>query len=273
MSSLVIATSRGPTPWVALPVFTTREFFHTRILVRADAGIAAPADLRGKRVGVPEYQQTAAIWARGVLENEFGVAPREMELFMERGDKSHGGATGFKPPPGRDGAPDSREHQYRRDAHARRARRDAALSHQPQSRRPQPHRPCRRQAHPPAVSRPRRRGPPLLRQDRDLPDQPHRRGAPHARRAAPLDRAQPLRRLRRRARRRAARRRRRRSPHISRPACSATTSGARSRRSHGLRREGDPQGAGDDRRLRARPGAADRRVEIEELFAPATMDL
>jgi 4,5-dihydroxyphthalate decarboxylase len=99
MSSLVISTSRGPTPWVALPVFTTREFFHTRILVRADAGIAAPADLRGKRVGVPEYQQTAAIWTRGALENEFGVAPREMEFFMERGDKSHGGATGFKPPP------------------------------------------------------------------------------------------------------------------------------------------------------------------------------
>ena len=100
MSSLVISTSRGPTPWVALPVFTTREFFHTRILVRADAGIAAPADLRGKRVGVPEYQQTAAIWTRGALENEFGVAPHEMEFFMERGDKSHGGATGFKPPSG-----------------------------------------------------------------------------------------------------------------------------------------------------------------------------
>src|SRR5579871_6108698 len=101
MSSLVISTSRGPTPWVALPVFTTREFFHTRILVRADAGIAAPADLKGKRVGVPEYQQTAAIWGRGVLENEFGVHPRDMEFFMERvPDKSHGGATGFRPPAG-----------------------------------------------------------------------------------------------------------------------------------------------------------------------------
>jgi 4,5-dihydroxyphthalate decarboxylase len=100
MSSLVISTSRGPTPWFALPVFTTREFFHTRILVRVDAGIEAPADLKGKRVGVPEYQQTAAIWTRGALENEFGVAPRDIEFFMERGDKSHGGATGFKPPPG-----------------------------------------------------------------------------------------------------------------------------------------------------------------------------
>ena len=101
MSSLLISTSRGPTPWVALPVFTTREFFHTRILVRADAGIAAPADLKGKRVGVPEFQQTAAIWGRGVLENEFAVRPRDMEFFMERvADKSHGGATGFKPPAG-----------------------------------------------------------------------------------------------------------------------------------------------------------------------------
>jgi 4,5-dihydroxyphthalate decarboxylase len=101
MSSLLIATARGPTPWVALPVFTTREFFHTRILVRADAGIAVPADLAGKRVGVPEFQQTAAIWGRGVLEHEFGVPMRAMEFFMERvAEKSHGGATGFKPPPG-----------------------------------------------------------------------------------------------------------------------------------------------------------------------------
>ena len=101
MSSLTIATSHGPTPWVGLPVFTSREFFHTRILVRADAGIAAPADLRGKRVGVPEYQQTAAIWGRGVLQHEFGVHAREIEWFMERTpDKSHGGATAFKPPAG-----------------------------------------------------------------------------------------------------------------------------------------------------------------------------
>ena len=101
MSSLTIATSQGPTPWVALPVFTTRSFFHTRALVRADAGINAPADLKGKRVGVPEYQQTAAIWSRGVLQHEFGVKPSDIEWFMERPpEKSHGGSTGFAPPPG-----------------------------------------------------------------------------------------------------------------------------------------------------------------------------
>lgn len=101
MSSLLIATSKGPTPWVALPVFTTREFFHTRMLVRADAGINSPADLRGKRMGVPEFQQTAAIWGRGVLQHEFGVKPSEIEWYMERvADKSHGGATGFTAPAG-----------------------------------------------------------------------------------------------------------------------------------------------------------------------------
>src|SRR5262245_36649415 len=101
MSSLLISTARGPTPWVALPVFTTPEFFHTRILVRTDAGIGAPADLAGKRVGVPEYQQTAAIWGRGVLRHEFGIEPKDIEWFMERPpDRSHGGATGFVAPAG-----------------------------------------------------------------------------------------------------------------------------------------------------------------------------
>src|SRR5712671_2849185 len=56
---------------------------------------------RGKRIGVPEYQQTWAIWSRGVLQHEFGVHARDIEWFMERNpDKSHGGATGFTAPPG-----------------------------------------------------------------------------------------------------------------------------------------------------------------------------
>src|SRR5436305_7141374 len=101
MSSLIIATSRGDTRWVAIPVFTMRKFFHTSIVVRNDSGIATPADLRGKRIGVPEYQQTWAIWSRGVLQHEFGVHARDIEWFMERNpDKSHGGATGFTAPEG-----------------------------------------------------------------------------------------------------------------------------------------------------------------------------
>lgn len=101
MSSLLCATARAPTPWIAIPIFTSRSFFHTGIYVRTDRGIEMPTDLRGKRVGIPEYQQTAAIWTRGVLEHEFGVHARDMEWFMERSPElSHGGSTGFRPPDG-----------------------------------------------------------------------------------------------------------------------------------------------------------------------------
>ena len=100
-SSLMMARARGDERWVGLPVFTTRKFFHAEILVRRDARIEKPADLRGRRVGVPEYQQTAALWTRGVLQHEFGVEPREMEFWMERvPSHSHAGAVGFAPPPG-----------------------------------------------------------------------------------------------------------------------------------------------------------------------------
>ncbi len=101
VSSFTILRARGDARFVGLPVFTTRMFFHSGILVRHDAGIETPADLKAKRVGIPEYQQTAALWIRGVLQHEFGVLARDMEFFMERPPaKSHGGATGFKAPPG-----------------------------------------------------------------------------------------------------------------------------------------------------------------------------
>jgi 4,5-dihydroxyphthalate decarboxylase len=100
-SSLIMAIANGDERWLGLPVFTTRRFFHTGVLVRRDAGIETPADLKGKRVGVPEYQQTAALWTRGVLQHEFGVEPKDMEFWMERNpERSHGSATGFKVPPG-----------------------------------------------------------------------------------------------------------------------------------------------------------------------------
>src|ERR1700719_178747 len=101
MSSLLMARSKGDDRFVAIPVFTTRRFFHAGVLVRRDAGIDRPADLKGKRVGVPEYQQTAALWVRGVLQHEFLVEPKDMEFWMERPPaRSHGGATGFQAPTG-----------------------------------------------------------------------------------------------------------------------------------------------------------------------------
>ena len=100
-SSLMMARANGDDRWVGLPIFTTRRFFHTEILVRRDSGIQTPADLKGRRVGVPEYQQTAALWTRGILQHEFGVTPKDMQFWMERmPSHSHRRATGFTSPPG-----------------------------------------------------------------------------------------------------------------------------------------------------------------------------
>ena len=101
MSELMMIRERGDERFVGIPVFTTRRFYHTAMFVHKDAEIAGPADLKGKRVGVPEYVQTSALWTRGVLESEFGIAPRDMTFFMERvPGRSHAGAIGFKAPSG-----------------------------------------------------------------------------------------------------------------------------------------------------------------------------
>jgi len=100
-SSLMKTIAQGDDRWVGLPIFMTRRFFHTEMIARTDRGIETPSDLKGKKVGVPEYQQTAALWIRGALQHEFGVAPSDMDFWMERvPDHSHAGATDFKPPEG-----------------------------------------------------------------------------------------------------------------------------------------------------------------------------
>jgi 4,5-dihydroxyphthalate decarboxylase len=101
LSSLLMTMAQGNRDWIGLPIFTSRRFFHTGSWVRTGSGIDKPEDLKGKRVGVPEYQQTAALWSRGVLKHEFGVEPEDLEWWMERTEeRSHGGATGFQPPAG-----------------------------------------------------------------------------------------------------------------------------------------------------------------------------
>ena len=63
-------------------VFGIREIY-----VRKDAGIKTPQDLRGKRIGVPEYQLTALVWIRGMLQEEFGVKPSESTCVFARADQ------------------------------------------------------------------------------------------------------------------------------------------------------------------------------------------
>lgn len=77
-SPFLIALSRGPTPYVAVPVFLSRMFRHSAVYIRADRGIDGPADLCGKTVGVPEYQMSAVMWFRGFLQDEFGIAPKDI---------------------------------------------------------------------------------------------------------------------------------------------------------------------------------------------------
>jgi 4,5-dihydroxyphthalate decarboxylase len=100
MSSYLIARERG-VDMIALPVFPSRRLFHTELSYHIDSGIAKPEDLAGKRIGIGEYQQTAALWQRGILEHDFGVSQYKVHWYMERTEElSHGGATGFIPPPG-----------------------------------------------------------------------------------------------------------------------------------------------------------------------------
>jgi 4,5-dihydroxyphthalate decarboxylase len=77
-SPYLIACSRGVAPYVALPVFLSRMFRHSAIYVRTDRGIRTPRDLRGRLVGVPEYQMSAVMWCRGMLADDFGVQPHEL---------------------------------------------------------------------------------------------------------------------------------------------------------------------------------------------------
>lgn len=77
-SSYLLAVDRNDPAFVAIPVFPSRSFRHSCIFVNVDAGVEAPADLVGKRVGVPEYQMTAPLWVRGILEDEYGVAPGDV---------------------------------------------------------------------------------------------------------------------------------------------------------------------------------------------------
>jgi len=100
MSSFLIARAQGA-DMIALPVFPSRRLFQTELSYHIDSSITRPEDLAGKRLGVAEYQQTAALWIRGILEHDFGVSQYKIHWYMERSEEmSHGSATGFKPPPG-----------------------------------------------------------------------------------------------------------------------------------------------------------------------------
>src|SRR5688572_14924195 len=78
LSSFTVKTAAGDCPYVGVPAFLSRAFRHTSIYVRTDR-VKQPADLKGKRVGVSEYQLTANVWARALLQDEHGVKPSDIQ--------------------------------------------------------------------------------------------------------------------------------------------------------------------------------------------------
>ena len=91
LSSYCVSLMQDEPAFIAIPVFPSRFFRHSCIFVSAKSGIREPKDLAGKKIGVPEYQMTAPVWIRGILQDEYGVDPASPEYW-----------TGGEEEPGRD---------------------------------------------------------------------------------------------------------------------------------------------------------------------------
>ena len=77
LSSFTVKTAQGDCPYVGIPVFLSRAFRHTSIYVRTDR-VKKPEDLKGRKIGLPEYQLTANVWARAFLQDDYGVKPSDV---------------------------------------------------------------------------------------------------------------------------------------------------------------------------------------------------
>lgn len=76
-SSYMVKMAQNTCPYVAVPVFLSRAFRHTSIYVRKDR-VHKPEDLKGRRIGLPEYQLSAHVWARAILQDDHGVHPEDV---------------------------------------------------------------------------------------------------------------------------------------------------------------------------------------------------
>ncbi len=88
LSSFTVRTARGDNPYVGVPAFVSRAFRHTSIYVRTDR-IKEPKDLIGQRIGVPEYQLTANVWARAILQDDHGVKPSDVRWVRAGIEQPH----------------------------------------------------------------------------------------------------------------------------------------------------------------------------------------
>jgi 4,5-dihydroxyphthalate decarboxylase len=86
-STYMMMRGSGDDRLIGIPVFLSRAFRHSMVFVNVNAGINAPEDLRGKRVGTPEYQMTAGLWIRAFLQHDYGVEPSAMNWFYGGSDE------------------------------------------------------------------------------------------------------------------------------------------------------------------------------------------
>jgi len=77
-SNTVTSVSKQDFPYALIPIFLSRAFRHSAIFIRTDRGIERPEDLKGKTVGLQEYDMTAAVVVRGFLRDQYGVEPRDI---------------------------------------------------------------------------------------------------------------------------------------------------------------------------------------------------
>jgi 4,5-dihydroxyphthalate decarboxylase len=82
LSSYTILRSEGDERFIAIPVFPSRIFRHSAVYLKADSPIESPQQLKGKRIGVGDYQMTAAVWVRGFLQHEYGVRPEDVQWVV-----------------------------------------------------------------------------------------------------------------------------------------------------------------------------------------------
>jgi 4,5-dihydroxyphthalate decarboxylase len=102
-SSYMRTMDAGTSPYVGVPAFVSRLFRHAAVYIRTDRGIKHPSDLRGKLIGLPEYQITAVVWLRGIMQDEYGVKPTDIR-WRQGGIEEPGRTerTPLKPIPGLD---------------------------------------------------------------------------------------------------------------------------------------------------------------------------
>ncbi len=101
LASYASLLGRGDTSFRALPVAVSKIFRHSCIYIRPGSGIEKPEDLRGKRVGTTQWGSTAAVFMKGMIQDEYGVAPHEMRWFMGGLDApTQAPLIPFTPPPG-----------------------------------------------------------------------------------------------------------------------------------------------------------------------------